>query len=124
MRTLLVDQGATQFRLTIPDEARVTFGPWSPPSSKRGYGGGHEYNATGTLRIYAPGKENILACYSGVTGFQDLALKVEKKIATEEGATIWKSDQHGYVREEKVERKQEWVRELPPAKATKKKASR
>lgn len=114
MRTLLVERGAggKMVKLTIPEDARVTFGPFSPPSAKQdryAVGG----NNIGTLRVYGPGTEtkaSILAVLSNVTGFRDMSLvDYEEEVAREEGAVMWKSDKDGYKREEKVKRSSEWV---------------
>lgn len=102
MRTILVD-GKKVLRVTIPDDARVTFGPWSPPTGETKYGV-TEKALNGTLRIYKGGTtkatENILAVFSGVTGFRDLsAIDVSERVATEEVRTVWKSDAKGYSQE-------------------------
>lgn len=102
MRTILVE-GKKTFRVTIPDDARVTFGPWSPPTGEGKYGVS-EKALSGTLRIYKGGTtkatENILAVFSGVTGFRDLsAVDVSERVATEEVRTVWKSDAKGYSQE-------------------------
>lgn len=72
MRRLLV-WGTRDFTVTVPDDAKVTFGPWSPPTSS-----GSHYGAErgGTLRIYKGSKatENVIAVFSGVAGFRDLEL--------------------------------------------------
>ncbi len=47
--------------------------------------------------------------FSGVTGFRDTGLGYAEEVAREEGAVIWKSDQDGYQREEKVKRGRTWV---------------
>lgn len=65
--------------------------------------------AVGTLRIYKGTKDNIVALFSGVSGFRDLTLEYSEMVAREEGAALWNSDQHGYVREEKIQRTNEWV---------------
>jgi hypothetical protein len=111
---LLVKQllvfGVKTFKVTVPDNAKITFGPWSPPTSEAKYGGS-EKALIGTLRIYQGTKasDNILAVFSGVTGFRDLSLPYAEEVAKEEGATIWKSDQNGYEREEKVKQSRQWV---------------
>jgi|SRR5579871_419375 len=116
MRTLLV-QGEKVFKIEIPDDAKVTFGPWSPPNKNGQYG---DYKAVGTLRIYRGTKDNIIACFSGVGGFRDITMGYMEQVAKEEGATMWKSDQKGYVREEKVAVANEWVNpQLPAAPAPK-----
>ena len=107
MRTLLVFGDKKNFKVTVADDAKVTFGPWAPPKSgDRGYG--NEESRRGTIRIYGRTKEDILAVFSGVTGFRDLSIGYAEEIAKEEGATIWKDDEKGYVRESKVKRTTEW----------------
>lgn len=108
LRELLVF-GEKTFKITVPDDAKVTFGPFSPPSGRGKqdwYGSGR---AEGTLRIYKGSKENVVAVFAGVRGFRDLSLDYAEEVAKEEGATIWKSDRHGYEREEKFKRTSEWV---------------
>ena len=104
-RQLLVI-GDTTFRITIPDDAKVTFGPWSPPGKNRQFG---EEERRGTLRIYQGSKDNIIACFSRVLSFRDLSMQYAEQVAKEEGATLWKDDEQGYVRESKVQRSHEWV---------------
>jgi len=105
MKRLLVF-GEKTFKISVPDDAKITFGPWSPPNKK-----GHwdEGSRQGTLRIYQGSKDNILACFANVSGFRDLTMAYMEEVAKEEGATIWKDDEKGYMREDKVTRKKEWV---------------
>lgn len=118
-RTLLV-LGEKNFKLTVPDDARITFGPFSPPtgsSTKPNYGVDND-RLKGTLRIYQ-GKtkttENIIGVFTNVRGFRDLSvLDYEEEVAREEGAVIWKSDKDGYKREEKVKRATKFVDPLLP----------
>lgn len=113
MRHLLV-YGEKTFRITVEDDDRITFGPWSPPNaSQKTYGG--ESAMRGTLRIYkGRSKDDVKAVFSGVRGYRDVALDYAEEVAKEEGATIWKSDKDGYSREEKVSRTKEWtVPEVP-----------
>ncbi len=100
--------GDKTFKVTVPDGARITFGPWSPPSEKARY---EPQPRNGTLRIYEGTKstENIIAVFSGVQGFRDLSLGYSEEVAREEGAVIWKDDEQGYMREEKVQRKKDWI---------------
>lgn len=110
MRTLLVE-GDKTFKIDIPDDAKVTYGPWAPPKqNKNGFSESDQGNKRGTLRIYGVDGKSIIACFAGVTSFRDLSLvHYQEQIAKEEGAAIWKSDQDGYRREENISRKQEWV---------------
>lgn len=50
MKTILVE-GEKTFRITVPDDAAITFGgPWSPPSKDGGFR--DQESKRGTLRIY------------------------------------------------------------------------
>lgn len=100
--------GEKTFKIDVPDEAKITFGPFSPPTKGQGFGHSHE-GAKGTLRIYLKTKDNIIACFAGVTGFRDLSLGYAEEVAKEEGATIWKSDKDGYQREEKFKASKDWI---------------
>ena len=102
--------GTKTFKVTVPDEAKITFGPWSPPTSESKYGAS-DRALVGTLRIYesSAAKASILAVFSGVTGYRDTSLAYSEEVAREEGAIIWKSDEHGYEREEKISRKKDWL---------------
>lgn len=108
MRTLLVfGDRDKEFRITIPDDAKVTFAPWSPPPRD---GRGWEPEAkVGTLRVYQGSEKNILAVFSGVRGFRDTSIGYAEKVAREEGSTIWRDDERGYMRDSKVSRQAEWV---------------
>lgn len=120
MRTILVF-GDKTFKITVPDDAKLTFGPFSPPTSK-GYGADHGNGGRGTLRVYhGTGEKNCIGVFSGVTGYREASLDYSELIAKEEGASMWKSDQHGYQREEKVERKETWAEPIPLEAGRKKK---
>jgi len=118
MRELLV-QGEKRFKVTIPDDAKVTFGPFSPPSKDRSESYGPS-ERRGTLRIYRSHKSDadILAVFSGVTGFRDLAAVeyIEEAFVTK-GQTVWQNDQNGYSVEDRASGERQWVvPELPPEK--------
>ena len=112
MRTLLVF-GEKTFKIDIPEDAKITFGPWSPPGAgiKTVSYDRNDRALAGTLRVYESAKAgaSVLAVFSGVSGYRDLSLGYAEEVAKEEGATLWKSDQHGYEREEKVSSKREWI---------------
>jgi len=118
MRTLLVE-GDKTFKVEVPDDSSVTFGPWSPAKAGVGFDSGRV--STGTLRIYRSGrKDDVIACFSGVRSFRDVsAINYSEQVVKEEGATVWKNDSEGYVREDKISVKKEWdgepVKALPPA---------
>jgi hypothetical protein len=104
-RELLVF-GTKTFKVQVPTKAKLTFAPFSPPSKTDGYARRPD-NAVGTLRVYEG--TNIIAVFSGVSGYRDTSLGYMEEVAREEGATIWKDDEKGYMREEKVQRRREWV---------------
>lgn len=123
MRTLLVE-GDKTFKIDIPVDAKVTFGPWSPPKGKDSEYRTDPEARKGTLRIYTADGKNVLAVFAHVRSFRDLAqINYSEQVAKEEGAAIWKSDQDGYHREENISRKKEWVDPvaLPEHRKTKKK---
>jgi hypothetical protein len=102
--------GEKTFKVTVPDDAKITFGPWSPPSrNKNGYENPDPAGKKGTLRIYRGSEKNILAVFSGVTSFRDVSLDYSEMVAVEQGATIWKNDAKGYEREDKITRQNTWV---------------
>src|SRR5579859_2760990 len=114
--------GQKTFKITVPEDAKITFGPWSPPA--KGRAGWNEGEKTGTLRIYKGTKDNILACFAHVSGFRDLSLGYMEQIAKEEGATVWKDDEKGYVREDKRSVQQEWVQPQIPVSVSAEKKKR
>lgn len=107
-RELLVF-GEKTFRIKIPVDAKVTFGPFSPPAAGQRDNWMASGKAVGTLRVYKGSKDNIIGCFSNVSGFRDLSMEYAEEVAREEGAVIWKSDKNGYEREEKVQRSSDWV---------------
>jgi hypothetical protein len=112
VRELLVF-GEKTFKINVPEGAKITFGPWSPPSAsaKSVSYDRSERALAGTLRIYENTKAgaSVLAVFSGVSGYRDLSLGYAEEVAREEGAVIWKSDEKGYEREEKISSQKEWV---------------
>lgn len=119
IKTLLV-QGDKTFKIEIPDYAKVTFGPFSPPTKGRNEQWASSGGNKGTLRIYGKTKTDVLGVFAGVTEFRDISkVNYSEQIAKEEGAIIWKSDNEGYQREEKVKRESQWVdpTKLLPGKA-------
>lgn len=93
-RQLLVSTTKGEYKITIPAEAKLTFGPAIPYAGKdRGYGAHvSEY----ALRIYIGTKENLVAVFTGVIEFRDLNMEISKKVTSEAGKTLWKSDEGGY----------------------------
>ena len=107
-RELLVFAEKT-FKISVPLDAKITFGPFSPPTAGGRDNWMQSGRAAGTLRIYKGTKDNIIAVFTDVRGFRDLSLDYAEEVAREEGAALWKSDHEGYYREEKVQRSSDWV---------------
>jgi hypothetical protein len=111
----LLVQGTKTFRVSIPDDAKVTFGPWSPPTGESRYSPDGK-SLSGTLRVYQGSKtkatESILAVFTDVRSFRDLSsIDYEEQVIIEKGSTIWESDRDGYKREEAVKRSAKWEAE-------------
>lgn len=105
-RTLLVS-GRETFKVVVPADAKITYGPWAPTSAKSrdGYDSANR-SYGGTLRIYEG--TSIIAVFTGVEGYRDMDLDYSKQVAVEEGSVIWKSDSKGYHKEERVQRDEQW----------------
>lgn len=104
-REILV-YGQKTFKITVPDDAKLTFGPFSPPRPNSNFG---SEERKGTLRVYKGSKENMIACFTHVESFRDLSMDYSEQVVVEEGASIWKSDARGYEREDRVKSSREWV---------------
>jgi hypothetical protein len=113
-RRLLVT-GEKTFMVTIPSDAHLTFGPWSPPKTDEKPAYRTDEQRRGTLRVYSSDKKYILAVFSGVTSFRDLSvISYAEQIERVESETIWKDDHKGYVRSTTGKRSHDWVApELP-----------
>jgi hypothetical protein len=112
VRQILV-LGEKKFKLSIPDDAELTFGPWSPPKNDERQAWAQDAKR-GTLRVYTAKKKDILAVFSGVAGFRDLSIGYAEEALVQKGETIWHDDDQGYHRESKSHGEKKWtVPELP-----------
>lgn len=112
---LVQKENGKEFRITVPAGATITFGPWSPPTSKeRAYGDNR--SSQGTLRIYEGPKStaSIIAVFSGVASFRDVSIDYMEAVATQEVRKLWKSDKDGYVSEEEGKFGKQWVKQGDP----------
>jgi len=116
-RTILV-HGDEKFQIEIPDDAELTFGPWSPPTKAEDRGFRSDEQRRGTLRVYSATKKQILAVFAGVTSFRDISqITYQKEIVQLKGmtTTIWESDDGAHkastTSDERSTRR--WVPELP-----------
>lgn len=110
-RTILIMfEGKKEAKAVIPEDSKLTFGPWSPGSKADGYNNSAK-SLNGTLRIYR-GKTDtsgVIGVFSGVTGYRDLSLiDYSEKTAIETGNSVWKSDKRGYEHQASVKFDEEW----------------
>lgn len=110
--TYLVDQGDhKKFKVTIPTNWKVTFGPWAPPSAKNNdrYGPSREQLA-GTLRIYEG--TSIRACYTPVVSFYSMDLDMKHLQTITKGDLTWVEDSEGNSEHnQKVLVEKNWIEE-------------
>ena len=67
MKDLLVF-GHKTFKITVPDEAKITFGPWSPSTGEGKYQMS-EKALNGTLRVYESKKTGAGILAGGLSAF-------------------------------------------------------
>lgn len=109
-RQLIVKMVDGEKRISIPKDAKLTFGPAIPgPSKDRGFGPREmEY----ALRVYLKTKDNLIAIFTGVREFREIDMPVEKLVIREAGTAVWKSDETGYKTEQAVKRSGAFVDDL------------
>jgi len=109
-RVLLCKDAKGEFKVTIPSDARLTFGPNVP------YAKGQQVNYSQgyALRIYRGPKksEDLMAVFSSVEWFREETLDVSRLVVREAGKAVWKSNEKGYSVQEAVHRDETWVAKL------------
>lgn len=94
-RTILGEDDAGEFKLDIPDDSSLTFGPNAPyaakstnyASSKDGW----------SLRIYeGAAKSKLLACMTNVKWFRETSIKVSRVVEKIVAETVYKDDDGNY----------------------------
>lgn len=108
-KTLLVRDAEGEFKVDLPANAKLTFGPNVPFAR----GDGHVTSQHGyALRVYVESKENIIAVFTNVRWFRDITLPVFRKVLKEAGKTLWRSDEQGFKVEREVKREESFEREV------------
>lgn len=107
VRTLLVRDGDGEFKVDLPAEAKLTFGPAVPYARKPGYA--PENQGGYALRVYVGSKENLVAVFNGVQWFREIGIPVSRLVIREAGKSVWKSDDKGYEVQHDVKRDAQWV---------------
>ena len=95
-RLLQVHDADGDFRVEVPGESKITFGPAIPMSSKGTRMHLPEGSQVYALRVYKGPTERagLLAVFPGITGFRDLGLvKVHRPARAEGGEMGWVEDQ-------------------------------
>ncbi|HSN67891.1 MAG TPA: hypothetical protein VLV48_01510 [Thermoanaerobaculia bacterium] len=106
-RVLLVKDNDGEFKVEIPEDAKLTFGPAVPYARKPGYN--PETPQGYALRLYRGTKENLIAVFNGVHWFRDVTLPVSRLVIREAGKSVWKSDESGYEVQSSVKRDAQWT---------------
>jgi hypothetical protein len=106
-RTLLVKDREGEFKVALPEGAKLTFGPNVPYAGRNGYVA--ETKSGYALRVYVGTKENLIAVFANVEWFRDVTLDVARLVVREAGKSVWKSDEKGYRTETAVKRDRKWI---------------
>lgn len=132
MPRLLQVMGTESFRIEVPDGAKVYLGPTVPKkenplpegakitnltlyAQEQEYSHGRDGSGAKYYTLHVEDADGSkLAMIPNVSGFRDLNINYTQKVATEEGATVWKSDNEGYKREETLRRQERWQKDDPP----------
>lgn len=97
-RVLLVRDDEGEFKITLPEGSRITFGPDIPFDKMKGSNNTyHLNNKSYALRVYS-GKTNdtLIAVFAGVHNFRPLDMPHAKLVIRESGKSLWKSDETGF----------------------------
>lgn len=105
-RELLVF-GEKTFKIRVPNGAKLTFGPFSPPTTKESAYNRSDGDKKGTLRVYEG--TNVIAVFSGVSGYRDTSLEYMEQVLIQQGETVWKDDLNGYSRSSSSSGVRTWV---------------
>jgi hypothetical protein len=122
IRTLIVTlDNSKNVRLNVPDGGRVSLGFVTIPTPE-GVKPLHWSDRPYFKAFQIHDKDgNSLCCMQNVSSYRDMTINYAEEVVREEGASIWKSDNNGYEREEKLRRTQtfdEGTTQLPaPRKA-------
>lgn len=101
MRTYEIVAGREKYRVTVPDDWKVTFGPVAPGA--RGY-------ADLALRFWeAENKQR--AIFRNVDSFRDLSIPYSRQLTSKSGESSWSEDDSGYEMSEHVNIETEWISE-------------
>jgi hypothetical protein len=102
VRTYEIVSAEGRFRMDIPEDWKVTYGPVSPGGK---YGGG-----SNALRVYESDTKQR-AIFIDVTSFRDLSIPVQRLLIKEEGSETWAVDRNSRRRSSTTNIQRKWVPE-------------
>lgn len=109
VRVLSVYTVEGELEVTLPVDAKLTFGP-TIPYAKKDRSGYSVPTPDYSLRIYkGSAKDNLIAVFAGVYSFRDRTIPVRKLVVREAGKSIWKSDEDGWSAETEVKKDKKYV---------------
>jgi hypothetical protein len=100
-KTYLVERNNETLMVTVPADWKVTFGPIFTPT--KGYGGPEN-----CLRFYEA-KDRQRAIFTGVRGFRDTSIPVQKKVVAVKGKTEFAKDHKGEKHSAESQKDEKWV---------------
>jgi hypothetical protein len=91
-RVILGEDDAGEFKLTIDDKARLTFGPNAPYASKKEFSTGRQDGWS--LRIYDG--DRLLACMTNTKWFRETSIAISRVVEKVHSETVWKDGDGNY----------------------------
>ena len=108
MRTLILTNcSGKNTRVTVPDKARVVFGYITTTTTMKLDRYARDLPFVRAFQVFDE-DESLLACFTDTASFRDASINYAEEVVREEGASIWKSDNNGYEREEKLKKTKAW----------------
>lgn len=105
-RKILGEDDAGEFKIEIPDDSFLTFGPNAPYATKgekQGYGTPKQEGWS--LRVYSDkGKTNLFACLTNVKWFRETTVSMSRVVEKVVSSTVYKNDDGSYETTEQVVR--------------------
>lgn len=102
MKTIVGEDDAGEFKITLDDECKLTYGP-NVPYAQKGENRNFSKVEGYALRIY-DGKKNLMGCLTNVKWFREQSISMLRVVERVTSQTVYKDvDNGGYIREDKVD---------------------
>lgn len=109
MKTVIVIPNSTKtFRVQLRDDSTCGFEwlkTWVDGAKTTAY------DRAQLLFVIRDAAGNMLASFENIRSFRDSTINYAEEIINEGGTVVWKSDNNGYEREEKVQKTRSWMDE-------------